>query len=80
MGLRVLRESTKAIVANPEYPLKDDRLIIDVVKKGMGRMDLDHASAIGQFRQSSVIPIWLYRWADGVAFVGRNEFQVSGWI
>ena len=26
---------TKAIVENPEYPLRDDRLIIDVVKKGV---------------------------------------------
>ena len=80
MGLRVLQENAKAIVANPEYPLKDDRLIIDVVKKGMNRMDLHHASAIGQFQQSSVILIWLYRWGDRVAFVGRDAFQVSGWI
>lgn len=51
MGFRVPRENTKAIVVNPEYPLKDERLIIDVVKKGMDRMDFHHASAIGQFQQ-----------------------------
>ena len=41
---------TKAIVANPEYPLKDERLIIDVVKKGM---DLHHLSVNLSNHQSS---------------------------
>lgn len=32
----------QAIVDNPEYPLKDDRLIIDVVKKGMALQSVDN--------------------------------------
>lgn len=63
----------EAVVANPEYPLKDERLIIDVVKKGLALQSVDNRRLYG-FREAQR-RLQRYHQSDAVVWIKIREHK-----